>query len=64
MPNIARPDHEPTVVMAFRIRKSLADEFKIVTLDPRTGRRQYKKFSATMERIIQDWLDTQKVTPP
>jgi len=64
VPNVARPDHEPTRVIAFRLPQSLCDELRIVMLDPRTGRPRYRTFGRTMEHILRDWLNAQKVSPP
>jgi hypothetical protein len=64
VPNVARPDRERTIVMAFRLPASLVHELRIVMLDPRTGRPRYRTFGRTMERILRDYIDAQKVTPP
>lgn len=64
MPGTARPDHEPTRVIAFRLPASLCDELRVVMLDPRHGRMRRGHFGRTMERILRDWLNSQKVSPP
>jgi hypothetical protein len=64
MSGVARPDREPTRVMAFRLPVSLHDELRIVLLDPRTGRPRYRTWGRTMEHILRDWLNSQKIAPP
>jgi len=64
MPNTRRRNGEPTRIMSFRLPCSLHDELRIVMLDPRTGRPRYRTWGNTMERILREWLDAQKVSPP
>ncbi len=64
MAGVARPDHEATPVFSVRLPQSLHDELRLHLLDPRTGSVRRGVWNKTIERILREWLDRQKVAAP
>jgi hypothetical protein len=51
----------PLVPIVIRIPEALHTELHALLVDPRTGRIRYGTWASTIEQIITDWVNEQKV---